>query len=142
MYDTIPLASRTISFRPDLQVMVVRWHTHAPVDVVKDEYGQMLAAALAHNTSDWLLDVRRRDKVPADLSHWVNTAFYPTAVAQLAPRRLRLAVLSSPFMTELYQKDPEQKKEVAYALDPSRPFDLALFEDEGKAMEWLRPLPE
>jgi hypothetical protein len=142
MPDALELASRTLHFRPDLRVLVVRWHTEAPLDVVKAEYWQMLAVAVAQELSDWLLDVRRRDKSPVELSTWVNSTFYPEAVAQMASRRLRLAVLSSPFMTQLYTSDPAQKREVAYALDPARPFDIALFEDEGKAMDWLRPVPE
>ena len=137
MLAPIALASRTISFRPDLNIMVVRWHTPAPHEVVKEEYARMLTEALHHGLTHWLLDVRRRDKTPVDLSNWVNVSFYPEVAKQLAPRRLRMAVLSSPALTEAYRTDPEQKKEVAYALDPSRPFDIGLFEDEGKAMEWL-----
>lgn len=38
MPQTIELPSRSISFRPDLQVMVVRWHTHAPLEVVQADY--------------------------------------------------------------------------------------------------------
>lgn len=142
MLRPLELATRSISFRSDLRVLVVRWHTDAPVQVVKDDYAKMLDAAVEHALTDWLLDVRRRDKLPAELSAWVNSTFYPEATARLAPRRLRMAVLSSPFMTSLYTTDPVQKKEVAYAIDPARPFDIALFEDEGKAMEWLRPLAE
>ena len=88
------------------------------------------------------MDVRRREVIPAELSAWVNKEFYPQAVARLAPRRLRLAVLNSPALTAAYRSDPEQIKQVAYALDPARPFDIALFEDEGKAMQWLRPLTD
>lgn len=142
MPDPIVLASRTLFFRLDLRVLVVRWHTEAATEVVKAEYWHMLEVVATQGLSDWLLDVRRRDKTPAELSAWVNSTFYPKAVAQLAPRRLRLAVLSSPYMTQQYTSDPAQQREVAYALDPSRPFDIALFEDEGKAMDWLRPVQE
>ncbi|ALW86901.1 hypothetical protein AUC43_18545 [Hymenobacter sedentarius] len=140
MYSSIDLPSRSILFRPDLNVMVVRWHTHADFEVVKADYEQMLAAAEASGFSDWLLDVRRRDKVTAELSAWVNQEFYPQAVARLAPRRLRIAVLSSPALSEAYRTDPEQKKHVAYATDPARPFDIRLFDDERQAMSWLSPL--
>jgi hypothetical protein len=142
MVAPIELPSRTISFRTDLQVMVVRWKNHVAPDVLQADYARMLAAAQEQGISAWLLDVRRRDVAPVELSTWVNTVFYPQAVTQLAPRRLRMAVLSSPALTATYTQDPEQKKEVAYALDPSRPFDIGLFEDEGKAMAWLLAWPD
>lgn len=140
MHAPINLPSRTITFRPDLQVMVVRWHTHADLEVVQADYAQMLAAAEATGISDWLLDVRRREKVTAELSAWVSQEFYPAAVGRMAPRRLRMAVLSSPALTEMYRNDPDQKKYVAYSTDPTRPYDIRLFDDEGQAMSWLSPV--
>jgi hypothetical protein len=140
MPQPIELPSRSISFRPDLQVMVVRWHSHAAFEVVQADYAQMLAAAEEHGISDWLLDVRRRDKIPADLSDWVTHVFYPQATERMAPRRLRMAVLNSPALTEAYTSDPDQKKYVTYVMDPARPFDIGLFEDEGAAMRWLNPV--
>ena len=139
MYSPIELPSRTITFRPDLNVMVVRWHTHAPLEVVQADYAQMLAAAEKHGLSDWLLDVRRREKVTVELSAWVSEEFYPLATARFAPRRLRMAVLNSPALTEAYRSDPDQKKYVDYALDPARPFETRLFDDEGEVMRWLNP---
>lgn len=139
MYPTIELPSRSISFRSDLQVMVVRWHTHAPLEVVQADYAQMLDAAEAHGITDWLLDVRRRQKVTTELSAWVSQEFYPQAVVRFAPRRLRMAVLNSPALTEAYRSDPDQKKYVEYVLDPARPFETRLFDDEGAAMHWLNP---
>jgi hypothetical protein len=140
MNAAINLKTRTITFRPDLHVMVVRWHRHDEMPAVKADYAAMLAAAEAHGITDWLLDVRRREVAAPELSAWVNHTFYPEAVARLAPKRLRMAVLSSPALTAAYVTDPGHRKEVAYALDPARPFDIGLFEDEGKAMSWLSPL--
>ena len=139
MYPLIELASRTISFRTDLNVMVVRWHTHAPLEVVQADYAQMLAAAEQYGLSDWLLDVRRREKVTTELSAWVSEEFYPLATTRFAPRRLRMAVLNSPALTEAYRNDPDQKKYVDFALAPARPFETRLFDDEGEAMHWLNP---
>lgn len=140
MYAPIELSSRSITFRPDLNVMVVRWHTQADMAVVQADYAAMLAAAEASSFTDWLLDVCRREVVTAELSAWVSREFYPIAVARLSPRRLRMAVLSSPALTEAYRTDPEQKKHVAYSTDPARPYDIRLFDDEGQAMSWLSPL--
>jgi hypothetical protein len=134
------LPSRTLSFRTDLNVLVVRWHPVVETVAVQADYARMLAAAKEYSLNAWLLDVRRRQVAAFELGPWVNGTFYPEAVAQFAPQRLRLAVLSSPALTAAYRTDPIHKKEVAYALDPTRPFDMAVFEDEGQAMQWLRPL--
>jgi hypothetical protein len=99
-----------------------------------------MAVAQETGFCNWLMDVRRREKVTVALSAWVSEEFYPAAVARLAPRRLRMAVLSSPAMTELYRTDPGQQKYVAYSTDPARPYDIGLFNDEGQAMSWLTPL--
>ncbi|SFQ59456.1 SpoIIAA-like [Hymenobacter arizonensis] len=140
MYSTVELATRIISFRADLDVMVVRWHTHASLEGVQADYAHMLELAKAYQTSDWLLDVRRRDKVSAELSAWASGVYYQQAAAELAPRRLRIAVLNSPALTEIYRTDEEHKKHVEYVLDPARPFDMRVFDDEGEAMRWLSPV--
>ncbi|NVO86181.1 hypothetical protein [Hymenobacter terrestris] len=138
MLPSIELPSRTLSFRTDLNILVVRWHPVVEtLAAVQADYAQMLASAKAHGLSAWLLDVRRRQVAALELGPWVNTTFYPEAVARLAPQRLRVAVLSSPALTAAYTTNPGHQKEVAYALDPARPFDMALFEDEGRAMQWL-----
>jgi|SRR6476469_1644995 len=139
MQSPIELTTRTIYFRPDLEIMVVRWHTHGSMEVVQADYACMLEAAEAFGASDWLLDVRRREKVTAELSAWCNDTFYPQAARRLAPRRLRLAVLSSPALTEAYRNDPNLKKYVEQALAPKQTFDTRMFDNEGEAMEWLRP---
>jgi hypothetical protein len=137
MYTPIELASRTIFFRTDLRVMIVRWHTHTPLEVVQADYAQMLTAAERSGFGNWLLDVRRRDRASAELSAWTSGTFYPAAAAQLAP--LRVAVLSSPVLADTYRSDPDQKRYVDYVLDAARPFELQLFADEGQAMHWLSP---
>ncbi|QKG52712.1 hypothetical protein [Hymenobacter sp. BRD67] len=137
MLAPIELESRIISFRTDLQVMVVRWHTHASLGVVQADYARMLRSAEEAGMNHWLLDVRRREKVAVELSAWVTDSFYPEAVARLAPRRLRMAVLSSPALFEVYRSDAEHKKYVEYAVDRERPYDIGLFHDEGEAMQWL-----
>lgn len=134
------LPSRTITFRPDLGVMVVRWHTHTTFEIMQADYAQMLAAAAGSGFANWLLDVRRRDEATVERSAWISQDFYPEAVAQFSPHRLRVAVLNSPALTEAFRTNPELRQHVAYNTDPTRPYDIRLFADEGKAMSWLNPL--
>lgn len=108
MHTPIELASRTIFFRTDLRVMIVRWPAPAPLEVVPADYAQMLAAERC-GFSSWLLDVRRRDHVSAERSAWTSSPFYPAAAGQLAPARRRSGVLSSPVLTNTYRSGPNQK---------------------------------
>ena len=99
----------------------------------------MLAVTEAHGISDWLLDVRRRDKVSPELSAWVSKDFCPQAT-----RRLPRAGCAWPCSIRRPSpkptcRTPTRKKYVDYVLDPARPFDIGLFDDEGAAMRWLCP---
>ena len=137
MLTPVELASRVISFRPDLRVMVVRWHAHAPLDVIQADCARMLRCAEELGLTHWLLDVRRRERMSVALSAWVADTFYPETVARLAPKRLQMAVLSSPALFDVYRSDADQKKYVEYVVDPARPNDIGLSHDEGEAMRWL-----
>jgi hypothetical protein len=140
MYSPIELAAHTVSFRPDLNVMVVRWRAQAPLAAVQADYAKMLAAAEACGFSDWLLDMRRRENVTAELSAWVSQVFCPVAVARLAPHRVRMAVLRPPARREASRTNPKQKQPMALSADPAQPYDVRLFDDEREALGWLSPL--
>ncbi|SMB99679.1 hypothetical protein SAMN00120144_3560 [Hymenobacter roseosalivarius DSM 11622] len=140
MDSLLELACRTLSLRPDLQVLVVRGHSHASFAVGQADDAQMLAIAETAGLHHWLLEVRCREKTMTERSAWVGETFYPQAVARLAPQRLRRAVLSSPALTPAYRTDADQQKYVAYSLDAARPYNIGLFEDEGLAMRWLSPV--
>lgn len=131
------LATRSITYRPDLGILVVRWHHDAELAVLQADYHAMLAMAEEFGCARWLLDVRRREGTDPALSLWASTVFYPAAATRLAPRRLHLAVLTSDYILDRFVNDPVQKEYVAYMMAPERDFIARTFADEGEATRWL-----
>jgi hypothetical protein len=130
--------TRTISYRPDLNILVVRWHQDAELAVLQADYQAMLTVATEYHCGRWLLDVRRRENTDPQLSEWASTTFYPYAAAQLAPQRLHLAVLTSSYIYERFANDPVQREYVNYMLAEERPFITNVFDDEAQATIWLQ----
>ncbi|MBC6988666.1 hypothetical protein [Hymenobacter sp. BT491] len=130
-------ATRTIVYRPDLGILIVRWNQDAELAVLQADYHAMLAAAEQHNCARWLLDVRRREGTDPELSAWASTVFYPLAATRLAPQHLQLAVLTSSYIYERFNQDPTQRPYVDYMLATERPFVTQVFADEGQAARWL-----
>ncbi|SMB84788.1 hypothetical protein SAMN00120144_3855 [Hymenobacter roseosalivarius DSM 11622] len=130
--------TRTSAYRPDLEILIVRWHQDAALPVLQADYQTMLEVAAEHNCARWLLDVRRREDTDPQLSAWASATFYPQAAAQLLPQRLHLAVLNSTYIYERFRNDPAHQQYVAYMLAPERPFLTKVFDDEGEATRWLQ----
>lgn len=129
--------TRTITYRPDLRIMIVRWFQDASLSVLQADYHAMLAVAEESNCARWLLDVRRREGANPELSAWASATFYPLAATRLLPQRLHLAVLNSSYIYERFLNDPVQRQHVDYMLAPERPFLTRVFDDEGAATRWL-----
>ncbi len=130
--------TRTITYRPDLGLLIVRWHQDAALPVLPADYRAMLDVAREHGCARWLLDVRRREGADPALSACASTTFYPLAAEKLAPRRLLLAVLTSSYIYDRFHNDPAQRQYVDYILAPERPFLTRVFADEGPATRWLQ----
>lgn len=126
----------TLTPRPDLGILVVRWADDAPLEQLQQQYAAMRAAATEHNLWRWLLDVRRRDQLNPEFGHWSTHIFFPE-VARQAPQPLRIAVHCSPVRLAVYEADEQQQQYIRYGLAAERPYQLRLFIEEGPAMEWL-----
>ncbi|WP_139925715.1 hypothetical protein [Hymenobacter sp. DG01] len=127
----------TITCRPDLGILVVRWPMQAAPAQLRADYQAILAAATHNHLSRWLLDVRRRNELDPEIGQWTTHEFYPEAAAQLAPQPLRIAVLCSPARLEVYKADPAQEQYLNFGLAPERTYHMHLFIEEGPALQWL-----
>jgi hypothetical protein len=130
--------TRTINYRPDLNILVVRWHQDAANEVLQADYLAMLAAAEEHGCGRWLLDVRRREGNDPAMSAWASQVFYPLAASRLAPQRLYLGILTSTYIYDRFRNDAEQRQYVEYMLAAERPFVTNVFDQEGPATQWLQ----
>ena len=129
--------SYTVEYRPDLEVLVMRWLRPNSLPETQTSYHRLLALAHQHNCPYWLLDGRRDGPLMLETATWLGYDFLPRAARELAPRVLRLAVFSSPTRFEQRLIDAEVAPAVAQALAPTQPYQTALFLDEAEALAWL-----
>lgn len=125
----------TILFRSDLRVLVIRWLRDVTQQELQQGYLQALAEAQHYTASHWLVDSRRRVLADESMVHWLATSFLPT-LPQRLPSPIQLACLvaatwqfnsiSAPPLAELAQRPQLHQG-----------YQLNLFGDEGKAMQWL-----
>lgn len=126
-----------VSYRPDLEVLVMRWLRPNNLSETQVSYQHLLALAHKHDCANWLLDGRRDGPLVLETARWLGQQFLPDAARQLAPRPLRLAVFSSPARFEQRLVDVEVAAVVAEATAATQPYQTSLFLDEGKALAWL-----
>ncbi|MBO0360097.1 hypothetical protein J0X19_19205 [Hymenobacter sp. BT186] len=135
MYAT---ATLTLDYRADLALLMARWLAEPSARAQHEaEYTTLLQYGQQHHTSRWLLDVRRRPQPCPLMAAWIVQEWLPQVVAALAPQRLRLAYLISPARGEAVQQDTALHATVQTATQPTQPYDLMVFGDEGLAMRWL-----
>jgi hypothetical protein len=127
----------SLHYRPDLQVLVVRWLLEPDATQARHEYAQLLYEAQALNVHRWLVDLRRRPLADPELALWVVGTWMPEAARAMAPARLRLAYLIPPSLEQAVNHDPAMQPSVRLAYSPERPYDLGSFQNEGAAMQWL-----
>ncbi len=125
-----------LTYRPDLDLLTGRWFADSPLPELREEYAAVLAAGLAHGTTRWLLDVRRRDLPSEEAANWVSFEWLPRAAAACT-QPLRLAYLVSALRAEAVRSDGRLLASVHEALDLPQPYVLQLFRDEGEAVAWL-----
>lgn len=133
-----PLSTYTLSYRPDLHIVFLRWLGPDTLAEAQASYEATLAVALAHGCGNWLLDSRRCGPLRADETAWLAHAFFPAAVAQLNPQALRLGVFSSLLRLEQMRTDTAVAPLVRAAIAATQPYEAAIFLNEAEAVEWLQ----
>lgn len=124
----------TITYRSDLQALIVRWLAPVSDEQVQADYEEVEAAARANaNCRLWMFDVRRRSLGSDEFNKWVGKTFFarlakelqgPVSIAFLAtPRQLASVVLGS----------GQDAVEAGSKLGVRCRF----FADEGPAQTWL-----
>ena len=133
--------TNTLTYRPDLHVVILRWLQPDTLAESQRSYHATLALALAHGCGNWLLDSRRCGPLDLFETAWLTRTFFPAAVAQLAPHELRLAVFSSLQRLEQMRTDPAVAPAVQAAIAATQPYAAAIFIAEAEAVDWLQSPP-
>ncbi|WP_303310698.1 hypothetical protein [Hymenobacter sp. BT730] len=126
-----------IQYRSDLDVLTVRWLNALQPDLFQQDYHTILSEACTHNTTRWLIDVRRRPHPTPDMAEWAANVWLTEVVETMAPHRARLAYLISPSREEALQASPSLQASVKTASNPNRGYDVSIFNNEGEANTWL-----
>ncbi|WP_303311479.1 hypothetical protein [Hymenobacter sp. BT730] len=126
----------TIAYRPDLQLLTLRWLRDVTMSELQTGFQAAREAARTAGAMRWLVDVRRRLELDAIPSTWVANQLLPTVAAEL-PDTLQVAYLLAPARNEAIRTDPELKEAVILAQGTAQPYRLQLFIDEGEAVRWV-----
>ena len=130
-------ATLDIRYRPDLDMLTVRWLDALQPDLFEQDYRTILAEARTTSAVRWLVDVRRRPAPTPAMAEWAATVWLAEVVAALAPHRPRLAYLISPDREQALRSNPSLQASMQAAITPDRGYDVAVFNDEGPATTWL-----
>ena len=133
-----PLSTYTLTYRPDLDVVFLRWLAPDTLAESQASYQEALALALAHGCGKWLLDSRRSGPLDLFETAWLTRVFFPAAVEQLSPRPLRLAVFSSMQRVEQMRNDATVGPAVQAAIAATQPYEAGIFMGEAEAVAWLQ----
>ena len=132
------MSTYTLTYRPDLDILFLRWLGPETLAEAQGAYGAALALALEHGCGNWLLDSRRCGPLDLVETAWLTHEFLPVAVAQLAPRPLQLAVFSSMQRLEQMRTDAAVVPAVQAAIAATQPYHTAIFMTEAEAVAFLQ----
>ncbi|WP_345127596.1 hypothetical protein [Hymenobacter antarcticus] len=132
------MSTYSLSYRPDLDIVFLRWLTPDTLAEAQASYEATLALALAHGCGNWLLDSRRCGPLDLLQTAWLTHEFFPAAVARLSPHPLRMAVFSSLQRWEQMRTDAAVAPAVQAAIAPTQPYEAAIFMTEAEAVSWLQ----
>jgi hypothetical protein len=125
-----------LSYRPDLEVLFMRWRRVVSSEEHRAGYGAALALARTHVAGRWLIDLRSRGLASSEDFAWILATFRPQIAAALPTASRRIAYLVTPYHVDLI-------RERLAALEPTYPMAvqqsaiIRVFTEEQRAQEWL-----
>lgn len=128
----------TITFRPDLGLLIVRWLRDVSHGEIQQGYAEALATARQHAATCWLVDSRRRTQSDAAIVEWLAQSYLPNLSSQLEHKPVFLACL----VAATWQPTETPATPLAALAQTAAPtnslYQVQLFSDEGNAMQWLQ----
>ncbi|MBO2010734.1 PAS domain-containing sensor histidine kinase [Hymenobacter negativus] len=127
----------SLEYHPHQHILALRWRGTYSLRELQESYRAALNLARRYGSAHWLLDSRRAGPIDLYVTQWLTQNFLPRAVARLAPRVLRLAVLCSPARLAQLHTDAPVGEAVAEAFAAPHPYHTRVFTAEAEAMAWL-----
>ncbi|WP_426489784.1 hypothetical protein [Hymenobacter sp. 102] len=122
-----------LSYRPDLQLLFLRWTRPATSEEHREGYQVALELARQEQAGRWLIDLRSRGLAdPVDL-RWVLEDFRVAFKAALPGVTRRIAYFTTP-----YHADILRPRLAEFDHDPSNSTRLQVFTEELPAQQWLQ----
>ncbi|MFB9863348.1 hypothetical protein [Rufibacter immobilis] len=125
-----------LTYRPDLDVLFLRWPQPVYALATREVYQQVLELARETSARYWLFDVRSRGPLSAEDAQWVMESFYSALHGQL-PHIAHVAYLVTPAHTEDLQTTKvieEMRTQPWYGQGA----DFEVFTSETDALHWLK----
>lgn len=125
-----------LSYRPDLQVLFMRWTR--PVSSAEHRQGYAAALGLARSAGAgrWLIDLRSRGLASLEDFAWVLTEFRLQMGAALPAIPRRIAYLVTPYHSETL-RERLSLLEPTYPVAVQQGAIIQVFTEEQPAQQWL-----
>ena len=135
MPDSSPPPLLELTPRPDLGILLSRWHYQPdqPAALLPC-YQELADAAVATRCRFWLQDLRRRATTDQQTKRWLLEEYYPSVARRLG-QRLYVAYLFSPALHREIIDAPDYAPPEAYT---GMSYALDFFGEEGAAIRWLQ----
>lgn len=122
-----------LSYRPDLQLLIMRWTRPATSQEHREGYAAALALARQEQAGRWLIDLRSRGLADLPDLQWVLNDFRHDFQATLPTATRRIAYLTTP-----YHADILRPRLAEFDHDTSNSTRLQVFTEELPAQQWLQ----
>ncbi|NVO84441.1 hypothetical protein [Hymenobacter terrestris] len=131
----------SITFRSDLDLLIVRWLRDVKQSELQEGYAQVLQAAIQHQAAYWLVDSRRRFKSNPEMVDWLAHEYLPDLSPALDNRPIYLACLvGATWQPGNAPATPLAVLAQSSSLASKDEYKVQLFSDEGVANTWLQQM--
>ncbi|MET4107796.1 hypothetical protein [Hymenobacter sp. UYP22] len=120
-----------LSYRPDLQLLIMRWTRPATSQEHREGYGAALTLARQEQAGRWLIDLRSRGLADLADLQWVLNDFRHDFQAALPAATRRIAYLTTPYHADILRPRLAE-------FDQSNNTQLQVFTEELPAQQWLQ----
>ncbi|MBT9392386.1 hypothetical protein KLP40_04355 [Hymenobacter sp. NST-14] len=128
----------SVTFRPDLSLLIVRWLRDISQVELQAGYAEVLTVATEHQASRWLVDSRRRTQSDEQMVTWLTQHYLPSLSPRLQDQPVYLACLVAATWQPATAGTTPLAVLAQAPAQTSHRYQIQLFSDEGAATHWLQ----